>query len=318
MIHNMNWIASNISKQPDFAEKTLKSTVSEPLVEAADESVCRTATRKRKAIDTANPKPRQTKKTKKNRATSALERSEPAALPKQILPLASPTSRVDNRTLGQSNKHNMYDETILPSTEVALSNETRRSTTSLVRLSPSGKGDNWLNTFGYDGVNNVLQMANQVYNNRELLEIDATTTLDGAQDSPLRSAAVCLKNVWARFKGNALMTVEAMVYYKELAEDFRRLEGDTYRPETSIGRDWLEHSNGRTRSVQVRRNFVLQRLLECIKPATTDLTANEDKKKKDTAKLQKERLMARNIELMVRLFGHGILPLMGNTTWRET
>ncbi|KAH0014609.1 hypothetical protein KCU78_g8591, partial [Aureobasidium melanogenum] len=349
MIHNMNWIASNISKQPDLVEKTLKSTVSEPLVEAADESVCGTATRKRKAIDTANPKPRQTKKTKKNRATSALKRSEPTALPKQILPLASPTSQVDNRTLGQSNKHNMYDETTLPSTKVALSNETRRITTSLVRLSPSGKGDNWLNiwanivgaspinektgdnprwiplltkvlthTFGYDGVNNVLQMANQVYNNRELLEIDATTSLDGAQDSPLRSAAVRLKNVWARLKGDALMTVEAMVYYKELAEDFRRLEGDTYRPETSIGQDWLEHSKGRTRSVQVRRNFVLQRLLEYIKPATTDPTANEDKKKKDTAKLQKERLMARNIDLMVRLFGHGILPLMGNTSWRET
>ncbi|KAH0395828.1 hypothetical protein KCU89_g9927, partial [Aureobasidium melanogenum] len=144
-----------------------------------------------------------------------------------------------------------------------------------------------------------------------LLEIDATTSLDGAQDSPLRSAAVRLKNVWARFKGNALMTVEAMVYYKELAEDFRRLEEDTYRPETSIGQDWLEHSKGSTRSVQVRRNFVLQRLLEYIKPATADPTANEDKKKKDTAKLQKERSMARNIDLMVRLFGHGILPLMG-------
>ncbi|KAG9645711.1 hypothetical protein KCU86_g3916, partial [Aureobasidium melanogenum] len=161
-------------------------------------------------------------------------------------------------------------------------------------------------------------MANQVYDNRELLEIDATTSLDGAQDSPLRSAAVRLKNVWARSKGNALMTVEAMVYYKELAEDIRRLEEDTYRPETSIGQDWLEHSKGRTKSVQVRRNFVLQRLLEHISPATMGTTADEDKKKKDTAKLQKERSMARSIDLMVRLSGHGILPMMGSSAWRET
>lgn len=219
MIHNMNWIASVISKQTDFVEKTFRSTVSEPLVETADEPVGRTATRKRKAIDTANPKPRQTKRTKKNRATSALERSEPAALPKQILPLASPTSQVDNRSLDQSNKHNMYDETTTSLTEVVLSYETRRSnhlTCPPLTIRERGQlagylgqhrecftnnektGDNprWLSlltkvlthTFGYDGVNDVLHMVEQVYNNLGLLELDATTSLDGAQDNKKSSS----------------------------------------------------------------------------------------------------------------------------------
>ncbi|KAK6002563.1 hypothetical protein QM012_001313 [Aureobasidium pullulans] len=311
-------------------------------VEDTDGSVCRTTMGKRKAIETGDPKPRKTKKTN----ATVLETLELAALPKQIPPLASPTSRVDDQTLDQLSKHNINNETILPPpTEVDSSNKTCQSAASSVRLSPSGEGDNWLglwadivstlpvnkrtednprwvalltkvltHTFGYGGVNNVLQMAEQVYKNLDVLELDAITALDAAKDSPFRSAAISLKNVWARSRGDALMTVEAMVYYKELAEDFRRLEMDTYCPGTTIGQDWIEYSQGRTGSVQVRQNFVLQRLLEYISPSAVD----KDKKKKDTAKLQKERLMARNIDLMVRLFGHGVLPLMGGSIWRET
>ncbi|KAG9563780.1 hypothetical protein KCU77_g5137, partial [Aureobasidium melanogenum] len=37
MIHNMSWIAGILSKQPDFVERTLRSKVSEPLVEADEE-----------------------------------------------------------------------------------------------------------------------------------------------------------------------------------------------------------------------------------------------------------------------------------------
>ncbi|KAG9945557.1 hypothetical protein KCU85_g7207, partial [Aureobasidium melanogenum] len=367
MIRKWTQLASAASRQSDFVDNTyaLNSKVSRTLVDEANGSACRTATGKRKAIDTGNPKPR---KTTKNSAT-VLVTPEPANLPKLILPLAPPTSQLDNRPLDQSNKHNTCDETTLPIAEAVLSNETRCRTNSLVRLSPSGKGDNWLDiwadvvsvlqinkntgdnprwislltkvlghTFGYDGVNNVFHMAEQVYNNLDLLELDSTTSLDGAQDSPFRSAAVCVKNIWARSKGDALMTVEVMVYYTELAENFSRLERDTYDSETSIGQDWLEYSENRTKSLQVRQNFVFDRILEYITPSSTsgrkkknnkdhtrgakkqkkDKTFEEMKQDRDRIKLQKERIMARNIALMVRLFGHGILPLMGSSTWRET
>lgn len=169
----------------------------------------------------------------------------------------------------------MYVETTPPPTESATFNDTCRVTTASVRLSPSGKGDNclgvWTNivatlpmnnrtegalltnvlTHTFDeGVNNVLQMVKQVHDNYGLLELDTTTSVDGAQVSPYRSAVVRMKNIWARSKGDTLMTVETMIYYKELAEDFVRLEEDSYHPETRTGKDWLEYSKGRTESLQ--------------------------------------------------------------------
>jgi hypothetical protein len=156
-------------------------------------------------------------------------------------------------------------------------------------------------------------MAKQVLNNYDMFTIDATTSADGDASSPVRSLAIRLKEVWASSRGSAITTADAICYYKMLADDFSRLEDETNHPETALGQEWSARGPNLLRTPQTRANFVISRVFTYLHP--DPLTQKE--KETEYTKLRKERIMAQNISLMVRIFGYGIVPLMGKSTWKE-
>jgi hypothetical protein len=98
-----------------------------------------------------------------------------------------------------------------------------------------------------------------------------------------------------------------------LADDFLRLEDETNHPETALGQEWNARRPNLLRTPQTRANFVISRVFAYLHP--DPLTRKE--KETEYTKLRKERIMAQNIGLMVRIFGHGIVPLMGKSAWKE-
>lgn len=215
---------------------------------------------------------------------------------------------------------------------------------SIAAISPSGRGNDWLqrwtniikkiplnattgkpavwpslltktltHAFGYDGVNNVITMAEQVVNNLDMLTIDATKSADGDVTSPLRPLAIRLKQVWASSRGSAVTMADTICYYKLMAEDFSRLEQDTYLPETVMGQEWSARDSALAQTPQARSNFIISRVFAYLNPRS--LTQKE--KETEFSKLRKERIMARNVGLFVKLFGFGIVPLIGKSAWKE-
>jgi hypothetical protein len=57
--------------------------------------------------------------------------------------------------------------------------------------------------------------------------------------------------------------------------------------------------------------FIVSRVFAYLNP--NPLTPKE--KLIEHRKLKRERMTAQNVNMMMRVFGYGIVPLMGNSTW---
>jgi hypothetical protein len=97
-----------------------------------------------------------------------------------------------------------------------------------------------------------------------------------------------------------------------MAEDFARLEDDTYHPETTMGQEWCAWIAGkrrRSQTPQARSNFIVTRVFAYLNPNPSTPEEKESEFKKSI----KERMTAQNVNMMVR-----IVPLMGKSTWKGT
>ncbi|KAH0283015.1 hypothetical protein M436DRAFT_84154 [Aureobasidium namibiae CBS 147.97] len=241
-----------------------------------------------------------------------------AMIPESILPPILPTSEYDVIVESTPNP-------IAPISPSGRGNDWLQRWTNIIKKIPlnatTGKPAVWpslltktlVHTFGYDGVNNVITMAEQIINNLDMLTIDATTSADGDVASPLRPLAIRLKQVWASSRGSAVTTANIICYHKLMAEDFSRLEQDTYLPETVMGQEWSARDSALAQTPQARSNFIISRVFAYLNPRS--LTQKE--KETEFSKLRKERTMAHNVGLFVKLFGFGIVPLMGKSAWKE-
>ena len=262
---------------------------------------------------------------------------------------ATPNGKAGTQTKKRklAEKDVMFPESTLPPTSPTSDNDRLHNAVikPLVPISPSGRGNGWLqcwtdivktiplntttnkpavwpglltrilvHAFGYDGVNNTITMAEQVLNDYDMLTIDATTSADGNTNSPLRPLAIRLKQVWASSRGSAIQTADAICYYKLMAEDFSRLEQDTYNPETAMGKEWSARDSTLAQTPQARLNFIIARVFAYLHPGS--LTQKE--RETEFSKLRKERITANNVALMIKLFGFGIVPLMGKSAWKAT
>lgn len=246
----------------------------------------------------------------------------------------------------ETDKDVMFLESTPPPTSPTSDNDRLPDTIvkSLAPISPSGRGNEWLrcwtnivksipsnattnkpavwpglitkiliHAFGYDGVNNTIALAEHVLNNYDMLTIDDITSADGDAESPLRPLAIRLKQVWASSRGPAIATADAICYYNLMAEDFDRLEQDIDDLETAMGQEWTARDSRLAQTPQARLNFIITRVFAYLHPGT--LTQKERDFR--LTSLRKERMMARNIALMVKLFGIGIVPLIAKSPWRQ-
>lgn len=149
-----------------------------------------------------------------------------------------------------------------------------------------------------------------------MLELDAITSVS-ERPSPVGGLAKRCKQVWTLSKGNALQPAEAINHYKYLAEDFDRLENETYSPMTDLGMLWASRQDNPTHrleeTTQARSNFIIRALFDSMHPELLP----EQEHGRHSNKLRKERMIARNVALMIQTFGYGIVPLMSNSSWRQ-
>jgi hypothetical protein len=261
------------------------------------------------------------------------QKSKPAK-PKE--PDASPTQRItrqrrhDNHTMEQ-------DADAAPSTPSRVS-----LTDNVLHVTPSKEGNNWRATwvaiskdltpstktmignvlnrvFSLQGVHDALEMAEQIEQNREVVEIDAASisaTKLGSLTSPARSAALRWKVMMENSLPKEIRGARQLDNARRLAQEIETLEHQASSSETPIGALYKadrERERRRRDTAGTASAFVMDHLVQITFPpgATAELTARRHKR------LTKDRMIARNVDSMVEIFGIGVIPLMCGSSWQS-
>ncbi|KAG9852222.1 hypothetical protein KCU98_g4919, partial [Aureobasidium melanogenum] len=164
------------------------------------------------------------------------------------------------------------------------------------------------------GVNCVLKMVEAVYHDFDNLTLDAITSVSNPKSS-VYTLEMRYKRVLSLSKAPALQTTELLLEYKNMADDFVRLEQQTQDSSTELGKEWAKREIDPKKETtnQARSNVVMQQVFRSMYPE--EMT--EDEKNTEMAKLRKMREYARNIANMIAIFGWGVVPLLACAPWKQ-
>ncbi|KAG9567740.1 hypothetical protein KCU71_g3597, partial [Aureobasidium melanogenum] len=149
------------------------------------------------------------------------------------------------------------------------------------------------------GVDCVLKMVEAVYRDFDSLKLDAITSVSNSKSS-VYTLEMRYKRVLSLSKAATLQTAELLLEYKNMADDFTRLEQQTQDPSTKLGKEWAKRETNAKKRQQIRQE---------------EMTKKE--KEAEIAKLRKMREHARNIDNMIAMFGWGVVPLLACAPWKQ-
>ncbi|KAG9533376.1 hypothetical protein KCU93_g445, partial [Aureobasidium melanogenum] len=164
------------------------------------------------------------------------------------------------------------------------------------------------------GVDCVMKMVEAVYRDYDNLTLDAITSVSTSKSS-VYTLEMRYKRVLSLSKAPALQTTELLLEYKNMADDFVRLEQQTQDPSTDLGKEWTkrEIDPKKETTEQARSNVVMQEVFKSMHPEK--MTKKE--RETELAKLRKMREYARNIDNMIAMFGWGVVPLLACAPWKQ-
>ncbi|KAH0340597.1 hypothetical protein KCU81_g6723, partial [Aureobasidium melanogenum] len=138
------------------------------------------------------------------------------------------------------------------------------------------------------GVDCVLKMVEAVYRDFDTLKLDAITSASNSKSS-VYTLEMRYKRVLSLSKAAALQTAELLLEYKNMADDFVRLEQQTQDPSTELGKEWAKRETNANKETtdQTRSNVAI-----------------------------KLRVYVRSIAIMIAIFGWGVVPLLACATWK--
>ncbi|KAG9756425.1 hypothetical protein KCU73_g4929, partial [Aureobasidium melanogenum] len=325
LINGVARIAGNVVDNNKKQEGALSHEVYTTLLEAGRKAIPKTSTKRKATLDQASTSAKR-KKTQGNHTTTHEPSSEPAA--------------AENATV-VSGEEGVAQETQSPPTTPR---STKRSRNSMA-LSPAKDGMDWQKTWAAivekqpinrvtgkpfvwldnltkvlmfmwgspQGVDCVMKMVEAVYRDYDNLTLDAITSVSTSKSS-VYTLEMRYKRVLSLSKAPALQTTELLLEYKNMADDFVRLEQQTQDPSTDLGKEWTkrEIDPKKETTEQARSNVVMQEVFKSMHPEK--MTKKE--RETELAKLRKMREYARNIDNMIAMFGWGVVPLLACAPWK--
>jgi hypothetical protein len=163
-----------------------------------------------------------------------------------------------------------------------------------------------------NGIATVMEMAHAVYDNFGLMTTAALARVSTTSCPSIKALEQRYRRVFALSQAPALQTAECLCEYYEMAGDFYRLEGETRNPSTELGKKWMARS-GDDDSHQARSSLIMHEVLNSWHPGPM----NQEHRDREMAKLRKLREFARNIAMMIEIFGWGVVPLLACAPWKQ-
>jgi hypothetical protein len=255
--------------------------------------------------------------------------------------MQKPNPPVSRREKTSTPRYNSRDDSDNSDNEMRSTLPSFRSQHEL-RVTPSQQGDRWRNTwaplsanltpatqirvkdvlgriFSPLGVQDALDMAEQVEQNHDILGLDAASHSIiklSSVDSPARAVAVRFKTVWDQNLSKEIKGARLLNSYRLLAQEIQTLEHQAMHAKTPIGALFYADRDPERRREPTEGTasaFVLDHLLE-IMFADSDRAQRKVRHKR----LTKDREIARNVNSIVEIFGTGIIPLMCKASWQST
>ncbi|KAG9676367.1 hypothetical protein KCU99_g2718, partial [Aureobasidium melanogenum] len=327
LINGVARIAGNVAdNNKKKQEGALSREVYTALLEAGRKANPKASPKRKASIDQASSSAKR-KKTQDDRTTAHEHSSEPAAAENATVvsgeegvaqePQSPPTtSRSSERSRNSMN---------LSPTKDGL--EWQAVWAAIVKKQPINRVTNkpfvWLDNLtkvlmfmwgSPQGVDCVLKMVEAVYRDFDTLKLDAITSVSNSKSS-VYTLEMRYKRVLSLSKAATLQTAELLLEYKNMADDFTRLEQQTQDPSTELGKEWAKRETNAKKETtdQARSNVVMQQVFKSMHPE--EMTKKE--KEAEIAKLRKMREYARNIDNMIAMFGWGVVPLLACAPWKQ-
>ncbi|KAH0357879.1 hypothetical protein KCU83_g602, partial [Aureobasidium melanogenum] len=308
LINGVARIAGNVAEATKEEEGALNHEVYTTLLEASRKAIPKSSSKRKATADQASTSTKRKKVQDIQETTPQHSSEENAAVSLGEEGVAQ--ERHPPQTTPRSIKRSRNAMDLSPPTKDGT--EWQKTWAAIVEKQPINRITNkpfvWLDNLtkvlvfmwgSSQGVNCVLKMVEAVYRDFDNLTLDAITSASNPKSS-VYTLEMRYKRVLSLSKAPALQTTELLLEYKNMADDFVRLNNKPKTLQPSWAKSGQNEKSTQRKRQQIRRDRTLLR-----------------SRSLKMAKLRKMREYARNIDNMIAMFGWGVVPLLASAPWKQ-